>query len=329
MRGLNVIAFGLQDGSGFWRIRITFGELNKHGHNCILSPHEINEEEMKGKDVIVLKNVTDKIGIGKALEMKETQGSRIIMDLDDDITVRDDNPMLKEHKIQDSKFIFTKTAQFVDAITVTTEYLATNIRKLTDKPVIVAPNSFDPSYHLVPNTKHLGPLRIIWGGSQTHSVDLQMIAPVIKKIREMYGVKFVAVGDPRIREWWGEETEVRPSLDVEYYMSGLASLAGDIGICPLVDDEFNRNKSPIKSMEFGLLGMPVVASPTVYKYIPTVDIAETEEEWIEKLSNLIKYPDVRKRKAEVHRNWVLYNTNIEKTYKIWEDLYYGHSCSNK
>ena len=61
-------------------------------------------------------------------------------------------------------------------------------------------------------------------------------------------------------------------------MQTLASLSGDIGICPLVDDEFNRNKSQIKAIEYGLLGLPVVASPTVYNGIPTIDIASSEEE---------------------------------------------------
>lgn len=322
-RSLNVIAFGLQNGSGFWRVRIPFGELNKHGHNCILSPHEINDEEMKGKDVIVLKNVTDMEGIASALAMKEIQGSKIIMDLDDDITVRDDNPMAKDHKIQDAKFIFTQTAKAVDAITVTTEYLANNIRKLTDKPVIVAPNSFDPSYHLVENKKHLGPLRIIWGGSITHEIDLKMIAPVVKRIKDKYDVKFVVVGDNRIKQWWNIDMEIESSGELEYYQQILSSLGGNIGICPLVDDEFNKNKSNIKALEFGLLGLPVVCSPTVYSSVPTADIAVTEDEWVEKLSRLIEDKEYRLKKGIEHHNWVKENTSIEKTYKIWEDLYNG------
>ena len=322
---MRAIAFGLQDGSGFWRIRIPFGELNKHGHECILSPNAINEEEMKGKDVIVLKNVTDKEGIASALAMREIQGSKIIMDIDDAIKVREDNPMLKDHIVEDANFVFTRTAKFVDAITVTTEYLAENIRKITDKPVIVAPNSYDPSYHLVKNTKHLGQPRIIWAGSITHSADLQMIAPVVKRIKERFGVKFVTIGDTRVKEWWGSDTEVRPSVGIAYYMQTLASLSGDIGICPLVDDEFNRNKSQIKAIEYGLLGLPVVASPTVYNGIPTIDIASSEEEWFEYLSKLIEDKEYREDRGKKHYNWVKENCSIEKSYKVWEDLYVNSS----
>lgn len=321
MPKINAIAFGLQDGSGFWRVRLPFGELNKHGHNCLLSSNAINDVEMKGKDVIVLKNVTDMQGIASALAMTEIQGSKVIMDIDDDLAVRKDNPMLKDHEIENAAFVMERTAQAVTAVTTTTEYLAQKIRKITDKPVIVAPNSFAPDFHSVTNKKLQGPLRIIWAGGMAHDVDLKMVAPAVKQIQQKYPVKFLAIGHKSIKKYWGEEVEVCPWADTAHYMEAIAAMGGDIGICPLVDDEFNRCKSPIKAGEFAMLGIPSVCSPTVYGSEPVLHTASTTKEWVDKLSMLIEDPQLRDDLAQRTRTYYLTKYNIEKNYKIWENLF--------
>ena len=38
----------------------------------------------------------------------------------------------------------------------------------------------------------------------------------------------------------------------------------DIGICPLIEDEFNRNKTPIKWIEFGITEVPLFAPYLVW-----------------------------------------------------------------
>lgn len=317
---MKIVSFGLTDGAGFWRTRIPFGALNEHGHHCYLSSNAINDEELEKADVVVLKNVVDQMGIASALAMREINKTKIVMDIDDDLLVNDDHVMKKRHDQAESFFTQTQTAKAVDAITTTTEYLANKLRKLNPN-VFVCPNFYEPNWFNVKNRANSGPLRIGWTGGVNHVGDLAMITPAIKRLKEKYGVKVVTRGDPRIKELWGKDVESFPPVPIKYYPEALASMAIDIGICPLEDNEFNKCKSEIKFMEYSLLGIPSVCSPTVYEHVPVSTVARTEDEWVEKLSKLIESEQLRRNQGTVAKAWVQENKNINNNWKVWEAAY--------
>lgn len=314
---MKILSFGLTTGSGFWRVRIPLGALGSNGHEVRVSSNAINDEEMYWPDTIVLKNVVDKMGIASALAMREARQIKLVMDVDDDLEVGEDHPLKKQYEIDETKFIQSQTVKVVDLVTTTTEYLANKLRKLNPN-VVVIPNYYEPNWFNVKQRTHDGPLRIGWAGGGTHENDLLMLTPVIKAITEKYNVTIVSRGDTRIKKMWGNSVEYYPTVPIDYYPEALASMAIDIGICPLIDNEFNRCKSPIKAMEYGLLGVPAVCSPTVYGQLPVLTLANTQDDWIRELSKLIENNHLRKQTGQVLKNFFQENYNIERHWKEWE-----------
>jgi hypothetical protein len=314
---MKVVGFGLNEGSGFWRMMIPLGELNAHGHKGYVSTNAINDEELWNADTVILKNVVDMMGMASCQAMRETNKLKIVIDVDDDLFVGKDHPYKKKHDAIDSTFIFTQTIKIADTITTTTEYLAEKLRKL-NKNVFVCPNCYDPIWFKVKQRTHDGPLRIGWLGGATHEGDLKMVAPVLKRLREKYPVQIVTRGDYRVKEWWGQDVEVFPTVPIKYYPEALASMAIDIGICPLEENEFNKCKSPIKAMEFSLLGIPAVCSPTVYSNLSILTIARTQKDWFKELSNLIEKLSLRKYRGTAAKGFFEDNYNIKYNWKLWE-----------
>jgi glycosyltransferase involved in cell wall biosynthesis len=120
---------------------------------------------------------------------------------------------------------------------------------------------------------------------------------------------------------WGDDVEYYPTVPIEYYPEALASMAIDIGICPLTENEFNRCKSPIKAIEYALLGIPSVCSPTLYGNYAPLTIAADEEQWVDRLSELIEKKQARIMKGQMLKSWAEENFNIENNWKLWEAAY--------
>ena len=107
----------------------------------------------------------------------------------------------------------------------------------------------------------------------------------------------------------------------------MCELALNIGIAPLVEDSFNRNKSCIKYYEYALSGAVTVAS-RVLPYSTEVSITSknNRQSWKDTLESLIGAD----RDALWHqqRDWVLANRNIEQNVELWEQVYRGELTSS-
>ena len=91
-----------------------------------------------------------------------------------------------------------------------------------------------------------------------------------------------------------------PLLPYRDYLELLAT--ADIAILPIVGDEFERYKSPLKFLECASRGATCVASPELYKDVirdgVTGIIARSAEEWARSLQRLVADPAERLRLAE-------------------------------
>lgn len=100
-------------------------------------------------------------------------------------------------------------------------------------------------------------LTVGWAGGDSHLRDWQELAPHLKRFLarrddvdlHVIGTDFARVyGIPARVTGWQELWAYYGSVDF------------DIGLAPLADTVFNRSKSPIKAVEYGALGIPVIAS---------------------------------------------------------------------
>ena len=214
-----------------------------------------------------------------------------------------------------------------DAIITTTMRLKSTLEKWNDN-VVVIPNAiwFDYWPQLDINRKNKEEVRLVYTCSASHFEDLQMVKPAIDALLKKYPqLKFINVGQafPYItKDIPKDRLEISPWIRCDGHGFRMACIDGDIGICPLVDNEFNANKSCLKWYEYSALGMATVAS-NVPPYSDEIDdgntglLFRTPEEMVEKVSELIEDPIKRVDIGQKAREWVKRNRNAEEIVKDW------------
>jgi len=173
--------------------------------------------------------------------------------------------------------------------------------------VVVLPNYFDDNlWRLTPpvlKNSSNGMLTIGYMGTDTHKPDLGYITPVLLDLIKRYPQKL------RFHFWGVQppaELESLPQVKWTPWYSFLykdfaelfQTQSADIFVAPLVDNLFNRCKSPIKFFEYSALGAPGVFS----RLDPYADIvthghdgllASSLDEWTDCLIQLVENDELR------------------------------------
>jgi glycosyltransferase involved in cell wall biosynthesis len=152
----------------------------------------------------------------------------------------------------------------------------------------------DADKYNILSDQHSKCITIGWSGSQSTLEYLELMSPILKKLKEQIEFRFLVICNYRpefeIESMdffpWNEATEVE----------GLSQI--QIGIMPAKDDAWSEGKCGFKLIQYMALGTPAVASPVgVNKTIIEQDrngyLCESEEEWVAALSDLVS--DQQKR----------------------------------
>lgn len=120
--------------------------------------------------------------------------------------------------------------------------------------------------------------------------------------------------DRHRHSWWEEKL-------IKYY----STIDFDIGLAPLEDTLFTRSKSYIKALEYGALGIPVIASDVgpYREYVEdgvTGFLVSKESEWIDRIRLLIDDPELRESMGAAAHAKSLRHT-IAAGWRQWEDVY--------
>lgn len=324
---MKIAQFPNSSASRYWRLEDPGVYLKKRGHEVEVFTTTPTKEMCEYFDIFVTQGMVDKDSIALLYEYQQEHGKKIVVDQDDDLIVDPSNPHLKDHEVTDAVNIVQKTIEIADMVTTTTQYLA---RKLSQyqKNVMVFPNNMDMKRWDLPKHKNSSKrVRIGWAGSITHIEDLKMILPVLHRIQKEYPeVLYVFVGDMRIKEHLeGLEAEIMLGVPFEAWPAKLHSLSLDISIAPLVVNDFNKCKSNIKALEYGIAQYPGVYSKIIYGehmfdgYRGIT--AENEEQWYLGIRNLIVCPPLRENLmygGYAHSSqW----HNLEKEVHLLEEAY--------
>jgi glycosyltransferase involved in cell wall biosynthesis len=214
----------------------------------------------------------------------------------------------------------------VDGVTVSTQYLASTVRRYTDAPVAVVPNAIDAEWFAERQRNVPRPVpgpTIGWAGGNRPDADLAAMAEAWGRIAARFpDVTFRVVGHQppvlaaHVPEDRLHRTEWLPLHDYPRALVGL-----DIGCCPLEWTPFNRSKTPIKAWEYALSGAAVVASPTVYgnviRHGRNGHLAATANEWEHALAYLLERPANRAMQAANLRRDVLEKWSLRANYWRW------------
>lgn len=333
---MKILSLGSRKTGCWWiRLKMPLDELQKNGHYVAYSSEE-TPQPLEGWDVVIFSNimggttVRDRNGKEKEVPMEEmiedykSKGSFIVYDTDDaqevhpfknreDVVGKNQNSSI-EANLQ-NYFFLLKNA---DLVTCTTEHLKRHLQQFTDRPIEVLPNCVNPALFFKREKEKR--VKIIYAGGDSHIPDANLALPSLYKLRNKYKIFVETMGFPLQYKDWKVKQKRHVSID-EYYQA-LSELNGDIGICPLLDNEFNLNKSPLKFLEYVMSGTMCLASNRLpYKGEMKAEWLVDDDKWEETLEKYILDKDLRERTLKEQREWVLKHRDIRKEWKRWEKAY--------
>ncbi len=277
------------------------------------------------------------------------RGVPVVWSVDDYLpAIRSANPSFE--RVNDVRDDLALLADAADALIVTTPALERSLRRL-GAPIHVIPNAVDPARWRRRPQRSGGP-RVGWAGSSSHVEDLRMIVPALTRLRRrvpftlvLYGLVEMELDEQahRIRadrarysasqrrtaESFLElhaalrplEPRHVPFGDMTRFFDVLPQLDLEIGLCPLLDDEFNRHKSALKAYEYAMCGSLAVASDVEpYRGEVTVTVANDPAAWCETLERYLRDPRARERELAAQREYVLAQRNIETLRDRWAEV---------
>lgn len=162
-------------------------------------------------------------------------------------------------------------------------------------------------------------LRIGWSGAPQHDADLRFLSEVMIQTRDLADWVFFGARPPGLEAL---ATEVIPMVPFNEYPARLQSLNLDLALAPLTDTPFNRCKSHLKILEYGALGLPVIASDLEpYKSSPAI-LAGPDDcaEWTEKIRMLLQNEEYRLWQGSLMKKWVFENHMSQNRRSDWRHV---------
>lgn len=334
--------FCLHNGTGsrFYRLIPQLKDLQAHGHQVILEKHDdpYALQHIEWADVVILQMVLSPEYIKHAKKHKK----KVIFECDDLIHVVPPthyeyaNTRGVKNRLRWWKRLYQNISK-CDGFIATNEALVEKYGWMAKKS-LVFPNYCDLAHWLKEYKKNTsGTIRLLWAGSTSHTGDLKMIKPVLKRILDKYPqVRFIYIGTGGVRTddlnakfIYGEDLfdglpdnrEIILPMTANLYPYTLAGLLADIAIAPLEKNYFNGFKSACKFLEYGVNKIPGVYSEWFYRQAvkdgDTGFLADTDEEWVEKLSRLIEDQTLRKQIGQKAYEHVVNNQNIDDKMQSW------------
>ncbi|MPN16444.1 hypothetical protein SDC9_163784 [bioreactor metagenome] len=199
---------------------------------------------------------------------------------------------------------------------VSTDFLADRYSSFI-RDIRVAPNCLEQEIWLpLRSQKRTGKRpRIGWAGGSTHHADLLLLREIIERTRHEADWVFFGMCP---REVLPLLAEFHDTIAFEDYPAYLASLNFDIAVAPLAQTEFNRGKSNLRLLEYGILGIPVVCTDIdPYRDSPACRVPNIADAWVEALRARIHDADAREREGVAMRDWVCQNYLLENRVNDW------------
>ena len=185
--------------------------------------------------------------------------------------------------------------------------------------VKVVPTTIDLNYH---QTYPQPPKKITigWTGSSTTLKYFEDLLPALCIIKKKYKdeVDFKIIVDTDIyyptieahTTLWNIETEIEELNKI------------DIGIMPLPDNQWTRGKCGFKGLQYMSLGIPTIMSPVGVNKDIIADgengyLANSTDEWVNKLSLLIESVELRKKIGESGKNTIVKKYSVDANKQLY------------
>lgn len=209
-----------------------------------------------------------------------------------------------------------KVVAGADHVVVGSHYLEAQIQAWGGKAVSLIPTTVPASRYHGQGFATKKKADIVWIGSMSTGAHVQRIFPVLERLHRERGSKTRLIGFPRklIEGAVPDFVEIVPwSAETELEMMASAR----VGIMPLPDEQFERGKCGFKLVQYMGVGLPIVASPVgenrhIVQNGTTGYLADSNDQWYERLSALLDDPELANRMARSgHERYnAMYSTEI-------------------
>lgn len=247
-----------------------------------------------------------------------------------------------------------------DCVVASTPYLAERLRTIYKPyaPVYHVLNHIDLNFYL-PRKPHKGDLRIGWSGGSTHPRDLLDTGCIdaVIELQRKYKFQFYLQGvtsnpysayatswEQTVKSGLYERKQVHPEVygtmvlwhrlqklkdwvhipfyPVQLFPSIMREASLDIGLCPLLDDDFNRSRSCNKFYEYAALGTVTLASDVIpYTDEVTYRTINNLDYWYEKIEKLIVDKKFRQKLLKEQQSFVFTERNAEDYAQKWHEIF--------
>jgi glycosyltransferase involved in cell wall biosynthesis len=329
-----VKVFGLPvgaDGCGYYRCYQPLAELRRRGHNVMLPERGmvwLPDAELNAGDIDIFAGQLLTGPRGMALWESWQGKTRLVYDIDDDVFNSDHEGSLW-HKMPECRDIAAYLLSISDLVTVSTEPLV-DVVKPYNSNVAVLPNCVHEDLLKIGRPQRER-VTVGWAGGTSHLRDFRYAAPMLSRFlnrNPAVDFHFVGADYSPIDEWTAPAGQVRHTQwtpDVWDYYRGVDF---DIGIAPLDPaSAFARGKSHLKAMEYGALGIPVIASSAepYRQYVQhgvTGFLVRYDHEWGRYLRMLVNDEAMREEMGAAARKLAATWT-IQQRYTAWQAAYEG------
>ncbi|MDN5215960.1 glycosyltransferase family 4 protein [Fulvivirgaceae bacterium BMA12] len=237
--------------------------------------------------------------------------AKVIFDFDDAIWLQDVSPVNNKLAWLKNPDKTKDIIALSDMIFAGNQYLADYASKFNQN-IRIIPTTIDTKrYTRIPSQKDK--VCIGWSGSFTTIKHFEYGLDFLRAIKNKYKDKvyFKVIGDPNYvnEEFsiqgvpWTEESEIKELSEI------------DIGIMPLPNDEWAKGKCGLKGLQYMALETATIMSPvgvntTIVRDGENGFLADSTDEWIEKLSQLIESSELREKLGKNGRETVLDNYSV-------------------
>ena len=318
-----IFAYTDLSASSYYRIQVPATALAEAGYPVGWGPVAMFAELPRASyDMVVI----SRTGTGtpervkQALESEQNQGHVLLLDYDDNVLDIPDHNIGKPERT-DGIEMAMRTA---DGLIVTNPTLKKAL-KAYNPQVGIVPNYIDKTQWEFPKrAEDTDQVKIGLFGTATHVEDWKLVDEALHRIvKDFPNVRVVCGGYQP--EYLKDISYLLPWAPLSDYQKMLEGV--DIGLCPLIDDAFNRAKSPIKAYEYGMAGCAVVASPVQYHTAVQGRgyTATTPEQWYSALRLYVGNKDKRRGDARYLRQYLLRHIDVRghasEIAAVYADMY--------
>jgi len=248
--------------------------------------------------------------------------AKVVFDFDDSIWLS--NVSSANKKVEWLKNYY-KTSELIalsDLVFAGNNYLANYAAKYNSRVTII-PTTIDTDEYRRKETSN-NKICIGWSGSVTTIQHFKHAIPSLKKIKAKYGqeIDIKVIGD---KNYQNKELDIH-SIDWAKATELEELSTFDIGIMPLPDDEWANGKCGLKGLQYMALEIPTIMSPVGVNREIISDgnngfLADSQDEWFEKISLLIESEELRIRVGKEGRKTVVDHYSVTSQKNSYLDAF--------